>query len=153
MKITRTIDYELIARLNKPILELHASLYPQHFTEYNFEATQDSFKQWVTNDNFIFLLLEDNDESIGFAWVEIKNYIQTAFKKPYRSVYVHQINIIEKQTSRGYGSHLMNNIYGIAKSEGIELVELDYWVNNERAKNFYEKQGFMGYREFVYKKI
>ncbi|PUB07590.1 hypothetical protein C8K15_1241, partial [Paenisporosarcina sp. OV554] len=30
MKITRTIDYELIAQLNKPILELHASLYPQH---------------------------------------------------------------------------------------------------------------------------
>ncbi|MEH6994313.1 hypothetical protein V7075_16625 [Neobacillus drentensis] len=47
MKITRTMDYELIARLNKPILELHASLYPQYFTEYNFEATRDSFKGGV----------------------------------------------------------------------------------------------------------
>ena len=147
------MDYELIARLNKPILELHASLYPQYFTEYNFEATRDSFKQWVANENFIFLLLEGNHVPLGYAWVEIKNYSQTAFKKPYKSVFVHQISIIEDQTSRGYGSHLMNHIYDIAKSEGIDLVELDYWVNNERAKNFYKKQGFISKRASVYKRI
>jgi len=65
MKISGTTDFELIARLNKPIHDLHVSLYPEYFTEYNFEAIRDSFKRWMTNENFIFLLLEDNDEPLG----------------------------------------------------------------------------------------
>ncbi|GMA64325.1 hypothetical protein GCM10025859_47650 [Alicyclobacillus fastidiosus] len=57
MKITRTTDFELIARLNKPIHDLHVSLYPQHFTDYNFEAIRDSFEKLVKSEAFIFLLL------------------------------------------------------------------------------------------------
>jgi hypothetical protein len=52
MNITRSTDFELIARLNKPIHELHASLYPQYFTEYNFEAIRDSFEKLVQTDSF-----------------------------------------------------------------------------------------------------
>ena len=36
---------------------------------------------------------------------------------------------------------------------GITTIELDYWVNNEGAKRFYEKQDYAVYREFVYKNI
>jgi len=153
MKITRTTDFGLIARLNKAIHELHVSLYPQYFTEYNFEAIRDLLKQLVTNENFIFLLVEDSDEPIGYAWIELRNDPQNAFKKQHKSVVVHQISIVEAQKRQGYGAHLMNHIYDIAKSEGIDLVELDYWADNEHAKNFYKKQGFSVYRKFVYKKL
>ncbi len=50
MKISQTADFELLASLNKPIHELHVSLYPEHFTEYNFETIRDSFKQAVTKE-------------------------------------------------------------------------------------------------------
>jgi diamine N-acetyltransferase len=153
MKITRTTDYELIAHLNKPIHELHVSLYPQYFTEYNYEAIRDSFKKLVQNEDCIFLQLEDKCETIGYAWIEIRNYPKTAFKKAYKSIYVHQISVGVEYKNQGYGSQLMSHIYRIAESEGIDLVELDYWANNEHAKNFYNKQGFSSYREFVYKKL
>lgn len=153
MKITRTTDFELLARLNKPIHDLHVSLYPEYFMEYNFEAMRDSFKQWVTNESFVFLLLEDNDEPLGYAWIELKSSPQNAFMKPHRSVFVHQISIIDGQKRRGYGSHLMNHIYDIARSNDMDLVELDYWLDNEQASNFYNKQGFVEYRKFVYKKL
>ncbi|MFH5184838.1 hypothetical protein ACHHV8_20535 [Paenibacillus sp. TAB 01] len=58
MRINRTTDFELLARLNKPVHELHVSLYPEHFTEYNFEAIRDLFKQWITKENFVFFLME-----------------------------------------------------------------------------------------------
>lgn len=47
----------------------------------------------------------------------------------------------------------MDEITDIAKTNGINKIELDYWFNNEIAKNFYKKNDFVKYREFVYKDI
>jgi diamine N-acetyltransferase len=107
----------------------------------------------VHYEDYIFLQLEDQGKTIGYAWIEIRNYPETSFKKAYRSIYVHQISIGVGYKRQGYGSQLMSHIYHIAKSESIDLVKLDYWANNEHAKSFYNEQGFSGYREFVYKKL
>ncbi|NIK76382.1 ribosomal protein S18 acetylase RimI-like enzyme [Paenibacillus castaneae] len=153
MKIIRTTDFELVAKLNKPIHDLHVSLYPEHFTEYSFGAMRDAFERFMQNESFSFFIVEDNNEPLGYAWIEIKNYSQGAFVKQRKSLFVHQISIVENQKRKGYGSFLMNYIYDFAKSEGIEMIELDYWTDNEHAKNFYDKQGFAAFREYVYKKI
>ncbi|MFB9324478.1 GNAT family N-acetyltransferase [Paenibacillus aurantiacus] len=153
MKISRTTDFELLANLNKPIHDLHVALYPEHFTAYSFAAMRDAFERFVHNENFIFLLMEDNDEPLGYAWIEMKNYSQGTFVKQRKSVFVHQLSIVESQKRKGYGSHLMNHIYDLAKLEGIDMVELDYWVTNEQAKNFYDKQGFTAFRKYVYKNV
>ena len=153
MNITRTTDFELIARLNKPIHELHASMYPQYFREYDFEAIRDSFEKLVKDNSFVFLLLEDENESLGYAWVELRNYPETVFTKARQALFVHQISIVNDQKRRGHGTELMKHIYDIAREQGIETVELDFWANNEVAKNFYSKQGFTGYREFVCKRV
>lgn len=153
MKITPTTDVELLAHLNKPVHDLHVSLYPEYFVEYNFEAIRDSFKQCVTNENFIFLVLEDNEQPLGYAWIEIKDYPENAFRKQRKSIFVHNISIVEGQKRQGYGSHLMNHIYDLARRKGISLIELDYWANNEHAKNFHNKQGFLNYREMVFKQL
>jgi ribosomal protein S18 acetylase RimI-like enzyme len=153
MEISQTTDFELLADLNKPIHDLHVSLYPEHFSEYSFGAMRDAFKRFVQNENFIFLLIEDNNEPVGYAWIEMKNYSQGAFVKQRKSVFVHQLSIAEKHKRKGYGTHLMEHIYDRALAEGIDMIELDYWAKNEHAKNFYDKQGFLGYREYAYKKI
>jgi diamine N-acetyltransferase len=60
---------------------------------------------------------------------------------------------VESQRKKGYGSRLMEEIYKIAKNNGIDLIELDYWFENNIAKDFYKKHGFTEYRGFVYKKL
>jgi len=47
----------------------------------------------------------------------------------------------------------MNYIYELAKEKKIDIIELEYWFQNERAKDFYKKHGFKKYREFVYKEL
>jgi diamine N-acetyltransferase len=153
MKVTQTTNYELIAKLNKSVHDLHSELSPKYFKEYNYEAVKEFFKSIIHNDSFIFLLLEDNGEALGYAWIEIRKYPENAFKKSYKSVYVHQISIAETKRKKGYGSKLMEEIYEIAKNKGIDLVELDYWLENNIAKDFYQKHGFKKYREFVYKEL
>lgn len=119
----------------------------------SLEEIRDLFKQLVTNEKFVFLLLKDNDNGLGYAWIEFRIYLQNAFMKQRKSVFVHQISIVEDQTRQGYGTRLMNYICDLAKDKGIDVVELDYWTDNSNAKNFYKKQGFVGYRKFVYRKL
>ncbi|TDF92922.1 GNAT family N-acetyltransferase [Paenibacillus piri] len=153
MRITRTTDYELLTCLNKHIHEIHVTLYPEYFVEYNFETIRESFKQLVTNENLIYLVLEDMGEPLGYACVEINEYPEDAQTKKRKSVFVHDFSIVEGQKRRGYGSYLMSHIYDIARSKGIDLVELSYWAKNEHAESFYNKHGFVNYRKLVYKKL
>jgi hypothetical protein len=112
----------VVAVLNKEVHELHVALYPERFKEYHFEAVNDFFKKVMTNPNFYFYLIGNEQSYIGYVWIEIKEYHENAFMKAYKSVFVHQLNIAK-----------------------------DYWTDNEIAKKFYEKTGYKRYREFVYK--
>ncbi|PFK80067.1 GNAT family N-acetyltransferase [Priestia megaterium] len=153
MNISQTNSYQTIARLNKSVHELHVSLYPKYFKKYNYESIREFFRRIINHRKFIFLLLEDEEKEIGYAWIEIKDYPSNVFKNAYRSLYVHQISIVETQRKKGYGSKLMNYIYELAKEKKIDIIELEYWFQNERAKDFYKKHGFKKYREFVYKEL
>ncbi|MEK3886378.1 GNAT family N-acetyltransferase [Bacillus sp. FSL K6-3431] len=153
MEISQTYDHELIANLNKHVHDLHSTLYPPYFKEYNYEEIKEAYKELMKNNGFIFLLLEDDEIVLGYAWIEIKEYEENAFKKAYKSVYIHQISIEETKQQKGYGTSLMEKIYDIAKNNGIDLIELDYWSKNSVAKDFYQKHGFTKYREFVYKGV
>ncbi|MFS0890928.1 GNAT family N-acetyltransferase [Peribacillus frigoritolerans] len=74
-------------------------------------------------------------------------------KKDISLFYVHQISIVETKRNKGYGSSLMKCIYEMANDRGIDLIKLDYWCENSVAKDFYKKQNFIKYREFVYKEL
>ncbi|KRD91287.1 GNAT family acetyltransferase [Bacillus sp. Root147] len=153
MKISHTFDAGKIAKLNQSVHQLHVELYPQHFQTYDFHQIHEFFKKVMENDRFIFLLGEDEGQYVGFAWVEIKQYSVTVFKKAYESIYVHQINIAEPYKNKGFGSSLMKEIYSIARTNDINTIELDYWNDNTVAESFYEKEGFVTYRKMAYKEL
>jgi len=153
MKISRTKDYELVAKLNKYVQDLHTHLFPEIFKEYHDLEVRNFFKEMMNKPNMDFLLIEDIEEPVGYVWIEFKDYPESAFKKPFKSVYIHQISISKLHKNKGYGSKLMDEITTIAKTNGINKIELDYWLDNEAAKNFYKKREFIPYREFVYKDI
>ncbi|MDO6849102.1 GNAT family N-acetyltransferase [Priestia megaterium] len=153
MKISRTFDAGKIAKLNQSVHQLHVELYPQYFQTYDFHQVHEFFKKVIENDRFIFLLAEDEGQHVGFAWLEIKQYSETVFKKAYKSIYVHQINIAELHKNKGFGSSLMKEIYSIAREKEITTIELDYWSDNTIAESFYEKEGFVTYRKMVYKEL
>lgn len=153
MKITRTKDYALIARLNQHVHDVHVEQYPKHFKPYNYDEIMPFYKNIIDKEDYIFLLIEDENEPVGYAWIELRNYDENPFKLARKFVYVHQISISSHVRSNGYGTMLMAEIEAIALKNDITTIELDYWVNNEGAKRFYEKQDYAVYREFVYKNI
>jgi len=153
LKISRTFDADTIAKLNQSVHQLHVELYPERFQTYDFQKIHEFFKNVMKDDRFIFLLGENEGQHVGFAWLEIKQYSETVFKKTYKSIYVHQINIAEPYKNKGFGSSLMKEIYSIAREKEITTIELDYWSDNTIAESFYEKEGFVTYRKMAYKEL
>ena len=149
MKITRTKDYALIAKLNQHVHDVHVAHYPEHFKPYNYDKIMQFYKNIIDKEEYMFLLIQDEHEPVGYAWIELKHYAENPFKLARKFVYVHQISISSHVRSKGYGSMLMAEIELIAKENSITTIELDYWVNNKGAKRFYETQDYAVPREFA----
>jgi ribosomal protein S18 acetylase RimI-like enzyme len=153
MQIMKTYDYEAIAHLNKDVHDVHFNLYPEYFKEYDFESMKEFFKRIMDKPNFTFLLLENDQRYIGYAWLEIKKYTENEIRMPYTSVYLHHLSIIEAERNKGFGGKLMEKITEIAIINNIRKIELDYWIKNDVSKEFFSKNGYKKYREFVFKEI
>jgi hypothetical protein len=67
----------------------------------------------IRKPNHIFLVLEDNEETIGYSRVEIKHYPENPFKKAYSALLVHQISIEPHIRGRGYGTYFMEGIFRV----------------------------------------
>ena len=153
MKISQSLNSEEIAMLNKEVHEIHVSLYPEYFKEYDFEEVNEFFKKIVSTPNYYFYIVTDEGQSLGYAWLEIREYPENVFMKSYRSVYIHQLGIMKVHPNNGIGRLLMNFINNFAKENGINKIQLDYWSDNESASQFYIKNGFKSYRNYMYKEV
>jgi diamine N-acetyltransferase len=153
MKISTTKDYETIGKLNKHVHNFHKNLAPDRIKPYNEDHMINFYKKMIDKENHTFLLLEDHGESIGFLWMEVKEYDENVFKYGYTSVYVHQISINENYRSGGYGTKLMEVVEEFASERNISKIELDYWAANSAGERFYERLGFHKHRVFVCKEL
>ncbi|MUK88886.1 GNAT family N-acetyltransferase [Ornithinibacillus sp. L9] len=153
MNISRTYDYELIAKLNKPVHELHVNLYPEFFKEYNSELITEAFKTIMQNKQQLFFVIIKNKEALGYIWTEVVQYQENVFRNSYQTLFVHQLCVSQTDRNKGYGTKLMEKVYQIAKEKKIHRIELDYWAGNDIMKSFCDKHGFQKHRQFMYKQL
>ena len=153
MNFFRTNNSELIAQLNEHVHTIHVKLYPEYFKDYKYESMIVFFNKFINNKEHLFLVLEENNEYIGYAWLELRANAESEFSKGFKDIYVHQKKKKKDYKGRGYGQAFMKKIYKIAKLYGINEIKLDYWIGNDEAAKFYKKQGFVKIREFVVKKL
>lgn len=153
MKIYESANYDRIAKINRSVHEIHAQQYPDHFKIYDYEGVKQFFKTVIGKPQHKFLLMGEEDQEIGYAWIEIRSHAENVFKKGYQSVYIHQLNIDEGYRGKGYGKRLMEYIENLGIQYGAKFIEVDYWIKNTIAGEFYRKTGFKAYREFLYKEV
>jgi len=89
----------------------------------------------------IKLVFVDNKEVKGFIFGEIviKGGLQTKRRK---ILAVHEIGVTKNSRHLGIGTTLMNEIKRIGKTKGCNEISLSVWSFNEKAFNFYIKNGF-----------
>lgn len=80
----------------------------------------------------VFVLI-DNDKIISYLAFEIKHN---------NTLWIDQLIIDSKYRNKGYGKYFIDEIFKYAKKNNYKRVELNCWVFNNNAINFYEELGF-----------
>lgn len=153
MKISTCEDAALLARLNKNVHTLHHQAYPDIFKPYHYLDTLDLFQKLIERPEHYLLVATEEEEAVGYVWCQVLSLYETPFRYAQKTLYVHQIGIEPEYQNNGYGHALMDYIENIAVQEACDTVELDYWVQNDHAALFYEKEGYETLRHCCRKKL
>lgn len=140
-------DHTALARMNESIHAQHVALKPGVFKPYNREDMEREFEDRLSNPEWLaFIALQDNCES-GYVLVRITDKPESVFSYASRTLYVDQLYVDEAQRGQGIGKALIEKVLELAKSNGIQTVQLDHWSANEEARGFFGKMGFTYYQE------
>lgn len=96
---------------------------------YNEKALQQNIA-----DNHNFILIQENSKNVGFADYELQYKNETTTR-------IHKIYLLPETQGKGFGKKLLQYIENKALEKGN--IKLSLNVNRfNKAKNFYESQGF-----------
>jgi GNAT superfamily N-acetyltransferase len=102
----------------------------------------DIIQQQLTDGSQTYLLLENNDEAVGFAAYSPRAENPAIYK-------LHKLYCLTNMHGKGYGRMLLQAVEAESRSEGAYRLELNVNRYNP-AKAFYEKMGYtVSYEEDI----
>ena len=102
-------------------------------------AEPESFEEQLANADFAFRLAEDNGTLAGFAKLGPNDLPGDA---PPATLELYQLYVLEPWKGEGVAPALMDWATAEAKTRGATHLTLSVYVDNHRARRFYEKRGF-----------
>lgn len=150
MRIEETGDFELIAKLNEQVQNLHHELYPNKFKPFNYSEVCKYFEKIIEDENQHFHVCYDDNYAVGYIWFSEIVKSDTAFSNESHYLYVQQVSVNERQRGKGVGKMLFDVVLKYSKEKSIKRIGLDYWVKNGIAKKIYERMGFEVEKEITY---
>lgn len=97
-----------------------------------------------SDNNHLFSILNETNEVIGMIWLNEKENSYS---------FIYDINIHENYQGKGYGYRAMKEIESIARTLGLEKIDLNVFGHNERAINLYEKLDYKATNIIMSKKL
>ena len=137
-------DAELIARLVKPVHDIHVQARPDFFKPYALTAELIAdFCNQLADESITCLIGEVDGEAVGYVLAQVIERAENPYTYAMRYLLVDQISVNPEVRSKGYGEALMQAVFDLAKSLELPRVMLGVWAFNERAITFYERLGLM----------
>lgn len=150
VRLVRTTDAGLIARLNGPVQRLHHALYPTLFRPFDERDVGACMAVAMQDAQCYFMVCYVDEVAVGYVWYEAVERKENAFSYARNCVYIHQLAVDEGYRGRGIGRKLMGSAIVYAKGQSIKRIEVDYWARNNQAKEIYEHYGFTVEREIAF---
>jgi ribosomal protein S18 acetylase RimI-like enzyme len=104
----------------------------------NLFYSPKSLKKQMINDKHTFIIIEDEETSVGFA-----SYSTTKEQHIFK---LHKIYVLPNQQGKGLGKAIIDFIVNDIKPQKASALQLNVNRNN-KAKNFYERLGFTVIKE------
>lgn len=149
MKIRKAQEKDIpqLLSLLTEIARYHYERRPDVFLGSGIKYTAELLKEMIVSaDSPIFVSVNEKDEVLGYAMVQIKIRSDHPVLAPYRILYLDDLCVDEKARKLGIGSQLMAFLKTFAVSERCSRIELNVWEFPDSALHFYEENGFQTQR-------
>jgi len=153
IKILRTVDTDILAKLNHDVQEIHNNIEPELFKPYE-EENMKQFYDELLKDESISAYIAYCDESVaGYMLISKKDYAENSIKNGYSVIHIEQICVEEKFKGKGIGKEFVDFAKEHAKKLDISRLEMNYWSKNKNSGEFFRSQGFETFNERLAIKI
>jgi len=121
-----------------------------------FERSKDAksgFREYLEGnlEGLGLFVAEVNERKVGFVLGEVDRRPPCFAKREYGMI--DDLGVTEEWRGRGIGHRLVERMMVWFEEQGIDRIEARVLVTNPLASTFWEKMGFTGYMESVYKDV
>jgi GNAT superfamily N-acetyltransferase len=97
---------------------------------------------WLAELDAFAMIAEEGGRAIGYALVNYRELDDVRVTGP-RFAVLQSLAVLPEARGRGVGTALMHAVYGELRRLGIGELEIGVMFANERARRFYEREGFV----------
>mgnify|MGYP001590758711 CR=1 FL=1 len=142
-------DAATLARLCMGVQAIHLAMEPSFFRKPTRTELVKFFRERLQEAGFVgFVALED-DAAVGYVLVHL--VLRPAHVLVKRRLYaeIDQIHVDKRYRKKGVGRALIRHAIELAGKRGARSVELNVWLQNERAVAAFKALGFESLRQHM----
>lgn len=113
------------------------------------EFTQEKLSSELTNPNSEFYFALFGNKVIGYLKINVGE-AQTELKSQ-QALEIERIYVLKEFHGKKVGQILFERAYDVARQKGADYLWLGVWEENQRAINFYKKNGFVEFDKHIFK--
>lgn len=133
--------------------------FEETFSESNSEENMRNYLEECFSEEKLTIELNDKNAEFYFAMLkdEVIGYLKVNFGdsqtelKDNKALEIERIYVSKEFYGKSVGQALYNKAIQIAKHKAVEYVWLGVWEENQRAINFYKKNGFVAFDKHIFK--
>ena len=135
-------DLDRVNELRKQVNDIHVEGRPDVFKAGFGTELRDFARVIMNGENSNIVVAERNGIICGMACVDYVNKLETPYGNARRFYHVQEIAVDEAFRRQGVARELFEFMKADAERRSLSKIELDVWVFNESAIEFYEAVGF-----------
>ena len=105
--------------------------------------THDDLSKMVNDDANPIFIAEMDGGAVGYCFCETKNNPATNITYAKKELYIDDLCVHENHRGKGVAKELFDYVKNFAIANNFDCMTLNVWAGNQRAENFYKKQGFV----------
>lgn len=122
--------------------EIHRKAYPNIYGPLSKDQALGFLRESLQKPEIFVRVAVIEGRIAGYSFFELQTFDRSTFKLPRRLFYIAQIAVDESQRRAGVGQALLEDVRTLAKTSGVDRLELEVWDFNVRARNFFSRNGF-----------
>lgn len=136
-------DIETIVSLNAAVQAFHSIRNPSYFKDNpKTREVNELLADLLWQPRQHVFLASIRERVVGYVWCEDQDIAATALTHRLRRLFVHHVAVAEGARRRGVAGTLLDEVDSLARSRGIDSVDLSAWHFNEPARRLFERRGY-----------